>query len=241
MRSFRAVVVFLAASFLAVSSSAAVITYTGFDSGASAPGVNSTAARNSFIAAVGDPTLITFENATVGPTFEGQPIGPGITTIAGGSIADIPGCDAYYCGGNTTPGGSNFLEVRGGTMTFNFLTPINAFGANFGGVQVNTTTITFNDGTSQTITIAPSAQIAAGGFAFVGFTDFGSSISSISINALNDLMTVDDIAMSIESVPSVSIITTPTSTVENPEPSTFVLLAFGLGALLIFRKKALAR
>jgi hypothetical protein len=239
MRSFRAAGVFLAVSCFSVpSATAAVITFTGFDSGASAPGVNSTAARNSFIAAVGDPTLITFENATVGPTSNSESIDPGVTITAGGSIATIPGCDLYYCGGNTIAGGSTFLEVRGGTMTFSFLTPINSFGANFGGVQVNTTTITFNDGTSQTITIAPSAQIAVGGFAFVGFTDFGASISSISINAVNDLMTMDDIATTTASV---SIIANPSITVETPEPSTFLLVAFGLGALAIFRRRAVSR
>src|SRR4029078_12751438 len=92
----------LCVSLFSVSSaSAAVITFTGFDSGASAPGVNSTAARNGFIAAVGDTTLIQFENATAGPPSNGQSIAPGVTLTAGGSIATIPGCDLYYCGGNT--------------------------------------------------------------------------------------------------------------------------------------------
>src|SRR4029077_1230099 len=86
-----------------------------------------------------------------------------------------PQLDGY----NTTSGGANFVEMVGGTVTFSFATPIQAFGAYFSGIQTNffTDTITFSDGTSQTILIpGAGTSSSVGALDFVGFTDVGKSI-----------------------------------------------------------------
>ncbi len=228
----RTLVVSLFASILTVSpASASVITYTGFDDGATDPGANSTSARNDFLAAVGSATSIDFESTPLGAT-TALTIAPGVTTSTGGTITDFETCDRNLCGGNTTASGSRFLEVPGntlGTLTFSFLTPINSFGANFGGLQITTTTLSFDDGTSQSILLAPNATVANGGFGFIGFTDFGKAISSISIDAVNDIISIDDILFTTADVGDV------------PEPSTFAMLAIGLAALLRFGRRAVAR
>jgi hypothetical protein len=230
MRSFRAAVVSLV--FLAVTSAhAAVITYTGFDDGATAPGTNSTTARNNFLAAVGSATVIDFESTSLGDS-TALSIAAGVTTSAGGTVTDLPSCDPNLCGDNTTAAGARFLEIPGstlGTLTFTFLTPINSFGAYFGGLQVSTTTLNFDDGTSQSILLAPGATVAAGGFGFVGFTDFGAAISSISIDAVNDILTVDD------------ILYTSIRQTEIPEPSSFAMLAIGLAAVVKFGRRTQGR
>jgi hypothetical protein len=58
----------------------------------------------------------------------------------------------------------------------------------------------------------------------VGFTDFGASISSITINGGNDIMSVDDVFLpgAVETV---------------PEPSTFGLIGLGLAVLAKFRPR----
>jgi hypothetical protein len=218
----RKMPIFAAIFIMALAADAAVITYNGFDAGASGPGANAMAARANFLAAVGSPDAITFEGLPLGSA-SNLMISPGVTlTTIAGNIRNSTGCSLPLCGGNTTVAGSQFLELStiSATVIFNFSTPIDSFGAYFGGLQVANTTITFNDGSPQSVTILPVA--ANGGFAFVGFTDFGSSISSITINALNDIVSVDD------------VLTRPAGI---PEPSSFGLIAFGLAAVAAVRRR----
>ena len=191
----------------------AIITYNGFDAGASAPGTNSTTARSAFIAATGANVPITFELLPLGSA-NNLVVVPGVTTVgASASISNSTLCTLPLCGGNTTPAGAKFLEVLGGTVLFNFATPIPYFGAYFGGLQ-NATTISFNNGAPQSIPLLAAAS-SSGGFAFVGFTDFGGGpISSVSINAGGDILTVDDVLYPVGA--------------GVPEPSTFVLMGVGL-------------
>ena len=191
---------------IASPAAASIITYSGADNSVSttAQMTNSNAAAASFNAAVPGASLLTFESPL-----------PSGTTISGGTVTSST-CGAL-CGFNTTAGGSNFLSLFGGTATFNFLTPINAFGFFVTGLQSNLVaqqTITFTDGSSQ---ILNTPFATGGGGAFFGFTDFGASISSVSFNATNDIVAVDDVRFS-----SVSAV---------PEPAAWAMMLLGFGAM----------
>ncbi len=176
---------------------AGVIVFSGFDLNApvSGPRPNSNAAAAQFDAAaalLGQSTIITFESAPVG-SFHNLTVAPGVV-INGADVnnnnqsinnmpnASLPSLNGY----NTTPGGSQFVNMMGGNVTFTFAKPTQFFGAYFTGIQTNffTDTITFNDGTSQTIDIPGTGTTSSiGAAAFVGFTDAGKLITSVTVNA----------------------------------------------------------
>jgi hypothetical protein len=222
--------------------SAGTITFTGADLGVlpgSPSGPNSTLAAANFDAAaalLGTESIITFESAPVG-SFTSLLVAPGVT-ITGSDLngnnqaisntfdAAFPSLDGY----NTTPGGANFVEMMGGSLVFTFAKPVEFFGAFLSGVQDFTQdTFTFSDGTSQTINV-PEAGTSpnVGELAFVGFTDAGKSITSVTVNAGTnafDDIGVDDVRFQ--------------SAVATPEPNSAVSLLTGcclFGFLLWFRR-----
>jgi hypothetical protein len=173
------------------------VIFTGADLGvlpSSPSGPNSTAAATSFdtaAALLGNVSIITFENAPVG-SFSSLMVAPGVTisgidrdlndqSINDTFDASFPALDGY----NTTPGGANFAEMQGGSLTFTFATPVQFFGAFLSGVQnFVQDTITFSDGSSQTIDVPEAGTSSSiGELVFVGFTDAGKSISSVTVNA----------------------------------------------------------
>lgn len=223
-----------ASVMLALSSArAGILVYSASDPGASSSDArpNSAAKATEFEAAaasLGAVSLVTFESASLG-SFSSLVIAPGVTLSGtdrlGGdqTIRNIPDgageSDAIY-GYNTTLGGSRFAYMRGGTLTFSFNSGVQAFGANISGIQFSGETITFSDGTQQSVDI-PGLTFLAGGIAFVGFTDAGKSIASITIHATGtggpDFLGIDDVRY---------VASSPTPV---PEPST--LASAGISVL----------
>ena len=207
----------LTALLVSVPIARADVIFSGSDSGAGPtdPRPNSNAAAASYDAAA-PGSIITFESTALG-SFTNLTIATGVT-MNGSDIAGNPqtvvnapvGTPAALYGYNTTAGGSNFVSLFGGSLTFSFATPIDAFGAYLTGVQLGGETITFSDGSSESIPIPnPGSN---GGVDFLGFTDFGKSISSVEINVSNDIVGVDDVRFQ-------------TASTSTPEPGSVALLA----------------
>ena len=223
--SFAIAILALAAQ----ASQAAIVVYDAGDAGITLGGAmpNSNAKAAQFDAAagaLGTVNLINFESAPLG-TFSSLVIAPGVTASGLGytgsathSIAAGQRCGSV-CGFNTTVGGNKYLDIDANFITLTFATGIQAFGAYITGLQLNSEVVTFNDGTSQTITLTNYGS----GAQFFGFTDAGKSITSIVLdtrnpsNLLGDFIGLDDVRY--VNVPSV------------PEPSTYALLALGLAGI----------
>ncbi|HXS12611.1 MAG TPA: PEP-CTERM sorting domain-containing protein [Acidobacteriaceae bacterium] len=203
------------ASFAGIAN-ATLTTYIGSDNGASnfSQMTNSQAAEANFAAAAPGLNLITFESAV-----------PAGVTITGGSVTNTSPGSVF--GFNTTPGGSFFYYLQASTATFSFTTPIDSFGLYVTGLQsavVPGETITFSDGSTESID-APGGL--SGGGAFMGFTDPGASITSVSYNANFDIVGLDDVQYG-----------SAASVAATPEPGTLALLGTSLiGACGILRRR----
>ena len=224
-----AAAVLLAASY---ATAGTITSYTGSDDGASTSGPwpLSAAAQTAFLAAAGPTSTLTFESLALG-YYTPIAAAPGVT-ITLNAVND--GC-AYsgICnttlgnlyGFNVTPGGSQWLGAPIGTTTYSFATPITAFGLWLTGVQTVFTssfTLTFNDGTAQTLNLPINVN---GGASYYGFTD-SASFSSITItNLSDDAWGQDDVSYSTQS-----------STV--PEPGSLALFGSGvIGLAGLLRRK----
>src|SRR6266481_3822204 len=233
----RAILAIVAFALVTTPAHAGLTLFTGADDGAGslATAPNSAAAAASFDAAVAAPGTehtITFESSPLGLFFSLAPAsGVSLTgTNVNGNDQSIvnttsninitPPCTNALCGYNTTPGGSNFLLLFGGTATFSFSRGTDAFGAYLSGVQNAGETITFSDGSSQSVDI-PNPGFH-GGTTFVGFTDAGKTIASITINVSNDVVGVDDVRYATDPV---------------PEPASLTLLVGGLAGLALTRRR----
>ena len=218
-----------------LSAFASPITYSGQDivSTTSSPTPNSNAAAASFAAAaagLGTVSTINFESAPLG-SFSNLAIASGVSVSGsdvGGNNQTIRNTTNFPLaptldGFNTTPGGANFVEMQGGTLTFTFTTPTQFFGAYFTGVQnFFGDYVTFSDGTTQVINVPDAGTSdSVGAVDFVGFTDAGKSISSVTINAGSYEEGYDDIG-----VDDVSYQSAP-STAPTPEPGSIILLLTG--------------
>ena len=201
----------------AFAAHAAPTFYTGVDDAVSngAQMNNSVAAAAQFNAAVPGASLISFENALPG--------GVGIT----GGVTSASSTCGLMCGFNTTSAGL-FFRTGFGSFTFSFATPIDAFGMFVTGLQtefVANQTLTFEDGSTQTLSMPAST---AGGGAFIGFSDPGRSIISVTYDSLTDVVGLDDVLFHASSNIAGPGSLAQTSS-EIPEPGSLALM--GLAAL----------
>ncbi len=226
MTIFRLSAALAAVAFSIVPAQAALVVYSGFDAGASAPGANAVAARNAFVLAVTGATLDTFESAAPAANTNGVARPGYVFSSVGFNFQAGTACTAALCGDNTTPGGRIFAysNAASATLTFNFTSPITSFGAYFGGLQTASNAIVFTSGGAQSIPLNPAA---AGGFSFVGFSDTAASISSVTIDIPFDLISVDDVMFKSVQIGAV------------PEPTTWamMLVGFGFTGAMIRRRK----
>lgn len=211
MKTANILTISLLVSTVAVGAQAAQVSYIGYDDSVSslAEMTNSVAAQSSFISAASPNGLIDFESAL-----------PSGVTITGGSTTNISSCGPL-CGFNTTSGGQYFHELFGGEATINFSTPIDAFGMFVTGLQTDIVvgqTLTYSDGSSSFSLLTPNT--VNGGGAFIGFTDFGMNVMSVTYNAqagsVGDIVSLDDALYHISPV---------------PEPETYIMMLVGLGLL----------
>ncbi|HUI07733.1 MAG TPA: PEP-CTERM sorting domain-containing protein [Verrucomicrobiae bacterium] len=219
----------VAVGLITASAHADVTVYSGADYGVDpGPIPNSNYAQSQWYSAAvslpggGSYGLINFEAITQFGYFSAPlTVATGVT-VSGPSLPSLimeNQDQGYFYGFNTTPAGSNFLFEVGGSATFTFSTPIQAFGCYITGAQPETfsETVTFNDGPPQTV---PIAQGGDGGCQFLGFTDPDQPIYSVTFNSGNDAIGIDDVQYVIV-----------------PEPSTLAFTFVGGLTLLTFVKR----
>ena len=207
---FAVCVAFLASLLVATSPLMAdtVVVYQGLDPNVTVGSTltSSNTAQASYAAAasaLGSSSLINFESAPLG-NFTTLDLGQGVTLALsnandglGGSSPGITNdTTAPYLGFNTTPGGTHFLRFATkfistntsttADATFSFANSVNSFGAYFTGLGGggDTATLNFTNGVSETFNLALSNTSSCNPSCaeFFGFTDSGTSISSIDLN-----------------------------------------------------------
>ncbi len=176
---------------------AAIVTYSGKDTNIAinGPHPKSDTAAAQLATAAGSLQTITFESAPIG-NFTSLTVAPGVVLYLTNSSNNnsTNGITNNTYGGvfNTTPGGSKFVVGEAGsgygpqTFTFVFSQPIDAFGTYIPGdwlAPEAPTTCEFNDGSNQVIPIPliPASESNPTNCCYFGFTDFGHSISSVTI------------------------------------------------------------
>jgi hypothetical protein len=213
---------FLAVAAMSLACTAAwsaPVVYFGSNDAVSSLGdmSNGVAAKASFSAVAGALNVVDFESAV-----------PADVTITGGTTVAGSSCGAL-CGFNTTAGGRFHREVFGGSVTFSFVNPVDAFGFFVNGLQTDLVpqqTIVYTDGSSvvQSINMPPAIN---GGGAFIGFIDFGQQIASVTFNATNDILGFDDLVYGRSAGNPNDV----------PEPGSLALVGLGLLAAGAARRR----
>jgi hypothetical protein len=230
---------------------ASPVTYNGKDTGVAYGGafVNSDAAQASFAASVvglgQTVNVIDFESAPIG-AFSALNLGDGVSAsftnqhASSGISNQNPSSLGTF---DTTPLGTEYVYLHTfsavrpatttATLTFNFATPINSFGAYIVGLGNDAPfNFRFDDATGQVTLTASGLSDGYSEVQFLGFTDFGQSISSVALNltevpadAINSwsyALGIDDVNYSSSAV---------------PEPTSVLLLITGGAGLIAKRRK----
>jgi hypothetical protein len=201
MRNILALTALLAALMPISHAQGTIITFSGKDANiaVNGPHPNSDAVASQFAAAAGSGVqTITFEDAPIG-NFASLTVAPGVVLYLTNSTNHNPtnGITDNTTGGlfNTTPGGSKFVVGEAGsgagpqTFTFVFSQPIDAFGTYIPGDWLSDEapiTCEFNDGGDHVILIPllPASESNPTNCCYFGFTDAGTSISSVTIKTV---------------------------------------------------------
>ncbi len=230
--------VFVAALVVTGSVRADVTVFNSQDAGAGPldahPNTDAAAtAFNTTAGSLGTGLSFNFEGLPLGAPGNNNPltVAPGVTlTLQNTSPSTIPNFpfgisnnspNPVLDGYNTTLGGSQYLEfvpqlgASSASLTFQFAQPISAFGANLTGVGTapGDLHLLFNDGAAHDLLVSGSSL---GGIQFLGFTDPGASISSITLQMNNVPTTTRDV-FGVDDVRFVPV----------PEPAACVQLALG--------------
>jgi hypothetical protein len=219
-----------------------ITVFNGSDSGVvfGSPLPGSDAAAASFDAAVlglGQTVkTIDFETAPLGTISSSLPLGNGATlgvsnTSNSTSITTNQNVFGMF---NTTPGGSHYFafvtkfinlgDTTTASSTFDFDSPINAFGGYFTGIGDDETfTLGFIDGSSHTLTVPGSSA------EFFGFIDPGGLINSVTLTQVWTNNQGNNFAyfVGLDDVHFSSV----------PEPGTLPLLGLAIAGFALFRRK----
>lgn len=165
------------------------------------------------------------------------------------STADRPNQVGY----NTTEGGGQLFRFTPNSVStladfvvqFNFQNAIQAFGTFITGMQQQGLTgslfLQYNDGGSQAFAFSGNPT-ALGGIQFLGFTSTV-LVSRVEFrfsgvtSPVRDIMAFDDIRLGMLATGITGIGGGGLPSMDNPEPSTYVLFAGGLAALAALRRK----
>jgi hypothetical protein len=242
MFSVRTRTVSLALALLSIPTIGSAQIFSGVDVGTGivAPGVltpNTTTARNAHIASLGGATinLLTFESVALGQTIN---LAPGVTATYTNQDAAFGGVrtgNTTNLGYNTTAGGNRFMGASpasfGGTgsLTFNFSTAINFFGAFVTGVErpsCGAITATWGAASFALPNSGdPNACSATAGIQWFGFRSnnlFTSvTFTEVASPGLRDIVGVDDVIYGVLV----------------PEPSSYLLMATGLAMVGLVAKR----
>lgn len=204
----------------AASANAAIVTYVATDAGAAnaAGMVNSTAKAAQFAAALPGSTLINFESA----------LPAGVTVTGGSNMAGNCGSPSELYGFNVSAGGNTVrCRLTNVPIVFTFSSGIDSFGLFITGLQSATfgaQSLTFSDGSNQTI----ATPLISSGGAFLGFTDLGKLITSVTYNPGSDAVGIDDVRFRLASAANAAKV---------PEPGSMLLFGAALLGLALARKR----
>jgi hypothetical protein len=209
--------------------------FSGIDEGAGPGGAkpNSDAARAAWaIAASGPITIIDFEAETAGTAAPFSSGGVSFSTSGSFEMVEVDTDNGMQLGFNTTAGGQHHLAVwpsfdSGTTQVIaDFASPVNAFGAYFISLESDvsgTVHVLFNDGSAQDFTLP---ETLTSGVQFWGVADLDADIAQVifeeqGVAGTRDIYGIDDFQYAV------------------PEPSTLVLVGFGLLGVACWRRNGM--